>query len=316
MICGMTIYQILWYYMIYSLLGWMIEVIYHAITLGKVVNRGFLNGPICPVYGSGVIMVLCMLYLTGKITGLNTNVDEVHPLILFVIGIIFATLIEFIAGFLLDKLFHARWWDYSDRKFNVNGYICLEFSIIWGLAIAFVLRVVQPTFERSVDLIPHILGIIILIIIYLTFVADIIITVLTVLKLNKELEKMEEVQQSILRLSDGMSEVIGIGTIKAKDKLEKNYDELTEKKQEFQNELDEHKEEFQNILDEHKEEFQNKLDEQREEYMFRKAELEGKYEHMRKAIMYQRLFGTRRLLVAFPSMKHSKYQDIIERIRK
>jgi len=305
MICGMTIYQILWYFMIYSLIGWVIEVSYHAITLGKVVNRGFLNGPICPVYGSGVILVLVMLYLTGIITGINTNVDEVNPLLLFVIGIIFATLIEFVAGFLLDKLFHARWWDYSDRKFNVNGYICLEFSIIWGLAIAFVLRVVQPTFEGLVNLIPYMLGIILLILIYVTFVADIVITVLTVLKLNKELEKMEDIRQSILKLSDGMSEVIGTQTMIAKDKFDKDYDEFSEKKQELRE-----------TINENKEEFRNKLDERREEYQSRKAELEERYEHMQKAIMYRRLFGTRRLLEAFPAMKHSKYQDIVERIRR
>ena len=100
----------------------------------KIVNRGFLNGPICPVYGSGVLMVLIVLFLVGSILGAKTTVDTSHPMILFAIGIVFASLIEFLAGFILDKLFHARWWDYSDRKFNINGYICLEFSMIWGVS--------------------------------------------------------------------------------------------------------------------------------------------------------------------------------------
>ena len=286
--------------MIYSLIGWMIEVSYHAITLGKVVNRGFLNGPICPVYGSGVIMVLIVLYLTGFITGFETNVDEAHPLLLFIIGILFATLIEFLAGFILDKLFHARWWDYSDRKFNVNGYICLEFSIIWGLAIAFVLRVIQPSFEKLVEFIPKLLGIILLIVMYLTFIADIIITVLTILKLNRELEKMADIQKSILRLSDGMSEMIGTGTIKTMDTLEKGYVGASEKKEELREKLNENKAELRSTIDEH-----------REEYLSRKEELEKRLEHLKKELIYRKIFGIRRLLRAFPGIKHHTYQEMI-----
>ena len=248
MFCGMTIYQIFWYFIIYSLIGWMIEVIFHAVTQGKIVNRGFLNGPLCPVYGSGVLMVLIVLYFAGSILGIKTSVDASHPVILFAIGIVFASLIEFLAGFILDKLFHARWWDYSDRKFNINGYICLEFSIIWGLAIAFVLRVIQPGIENIVDMIPYILGIISLIIIYLCFVADIVITVLTVLKMNKQLEKMEDIQKSILKISDGMSEIIGTGTIKTMDKLEKEYETATEKQEQLHENLNENKEELLNAI--------------------------------------------------------------------
>ena len=92
MICGMTIYQIFWYFIIYSLIGWMIEVVFHAVTQGKIVNRGFLNGPICPVYGSGVLMVLIVLFLIGSILGIKTSVETSHPMILFAIGrLIFRT---------------------------------------------------------------------------------------------------------------------------------------------------------------------------------------------------------------------------------
>lgn len=304
MICGMTLYQILWYFMIYSLIGWMIEVSYHAITLGKVVNRGFLNGPICPVYGSGVIMVLIVLYLTGFITGFETNVDEAHPLLLFIIGILFATLIEFLAGFILDKLFHARWWDYSDRKFNINGYICLEFSMIWGLAIAFVLRVIQPGIENIVDIIPHILGILFLVIIYLVFIADIVITVLTVLKMNKQLERMEDIQKSILKISDEMSELIGSGTIKTMDKLEKGYETATKKQEQLHENLSEDKEELLSAIKNSKEDYQK-----------RRQELEERFEHLKKEFMYSKLFGTRRLLTAFPGMKHNLYQKMIDKLK-
>ena len=305
MFCGMTIYQIFWYFIIFSLIGWMIEVIFHAVTQGKIVNRGFLNGPLCPVYGSGVLMVLIVLYFAGSILGIKTSVDASHPVILFAIGIVFASLIEFLAGFILDKLFHARWWDYSDRKFNINGYICLEFSIIWGLAIAFVLRVIQPGIENIVDMIPYILGIISLIIIYLCFVADIVITVLTVLKMNKQLEKMEDIQKSILKISDGMSEIIGTGTIKTMDKLEKEYETATEKQEQLHENLNENKEELLNAIKNSKEDYQK-----------RRLELEERFEHLKKEFMYSKLFGTRRLLIAFPGMKHNLYQKMIDKLKE
>ena len=112
----MTLYEMLWFFAIYSVIGWIIEVAYHAVTMGKVINRGFLNCPLCPVYGSGVLMVFAVLGLLGKILGTGSNVESLSAWILFGVGIVFATLVEFIAGFLLDKLFHARWWDYRDRK--------------------------------------------------------------------------------------------------------------------------------------------------------------------------------------------------------
>ncbi len=279
MIFGMTVYQMLWFFMIYSVLGWVIEVAFHAVTLGKVVNRGFLNGPLCPVYGSGVLMVLAVVYIDGKLFGFETELENASTAGLFVIGIIFATLIELIAGFVLDKLFHARWWDYSEMKFNLNGYICLGFSIIWGLAIAFVLRVVQPVFEGFVAWIPEFVGIIMLTVMYVVFLADIVITVMTVLKFNKQLEKMREIETAIRSLSDEMSEVIGGGTLKTIEKLE----------------------EGQEIAEQRGEELTENL--------------KKEYEHLCKSIMYHRLFGLGRLPGALAQKGYEKYQDILDKLR-
>ena len=286
MILGMSIYQILWYFMIYSVLGWMIEVSFHAVTLGKVVNRGFLNGPLCPVYGSGVLMVLAVVYVDGMLFGFETDLQKANTFGLFIVGIVFATLIELIAGFALDKLFHARWWDYRGMKFNLNGYICLAFSIIWGLAIAFVLRVVQPMFEAFVSWIPTIGGWIALAIMYVIFILDITTTVLTVLKFNKHLENLCEIEAAIRKISDGMSEVIGEGTLKTVEKLEEG---------------------------------QQKTEQQKEEIMESvgrtREELEKMYEHLRKSLMYHRLFGMGRLLQALAQKGSTKYQDMLDKLR-
>ena len=118
----MTYYQICWYFLIYSFGGWALEVVYHAVACGKVINRGFLNGPVCPVYGFGVLSVFAMMN-TFQGSGYQLNDGMI-----FLFGVILATAVELIAGWLLDVCFHARWWDYSNKPLNFHGYICLEFS--------------------------------------------------------------------------------------------------------------------------------------------------------------------------------------------
>ena len=117
----MTYYQICWYFLIYSFGGWALEVVYHAVACGKVINRGFLNGPVCPVYGFGVLSVFAMMN-TFQGSGYQLNDGMI-----FLFGVILATAVELIAGWLLDVCFHARWWDYSNKPLNFHGYICLEF---------------------------------------------------------------------------------------------------------------------------------------------------------------------------------------------
>ena len=279
-------YDFLWYFMIYSIIGWMIEVSYHAVTMGRVVNRGFLNGPLCPVYGSGVLMVLMVLNLCGKFFGFETDLSKASTVMLFIIGIIFATLIELIAGFLLDRFFHARWWDYRDRRFNLNGYICLEFSIYWGLGIAFVLRVIQPFFEKTVHKVPLRIGIIILSACYLIFLIDLIITVLTVLKLNKQLSKMRDMELAIQRLSDGMSEFIGTNTIKTVEKINDSHEKVEQTKAELKERMDK-----------------------------TKADLEDSYKHLKILIRYQRIFGMGRGIKSLSKKGRKMDQDILDKLR-
>lgn len=276
----MSILQLLWFFIVYSLIGWVIEVSYHAVTMGKVVNRGFLNGPICPVYGCGVLSVLAVVRWVGGALGYSGNVETASTSVLFVIGICFSTTIELIAGFLLDLLFHARWWDYSKEHFNFRGYICLKFSIIWGLAIAFVLRVVHPVIRDVMGIVPEKIAWIVLSALYLIFILDLIMTTLSVLRLNKQLAMMEDLQRSILRISDGMSEVIAEGTIRTVRALEEEQDKA------------------------------------KADYEKKKQEIEARIMHIQKSIMYHRLFGMGRILLAFPKMQHRRYQEMIERIRE
>lgn len=143
----LTMYEAVLCFFIYAILGWCVEVIYATVNSGKFVNRGFLNGPYCPIYGFGVlIVVLCLSPVSGSLIPL------------FFGSVVLTTMLELVTGFLLEKIFHAHWWDYSNEHFQLGGYICAKFSLLWGIACVLVMRVVHPAVMGLVHWLPHWLG--------------------------------------------------------------------------------------------------------------------------------------------------------------
>ena len=212
----MTLYAAVWYFMIYSFLGWVLEVVYHAVGQGLVVNRGFLNGPVCPIYGVGVILIftLAELFYEG-------GVEATQTIVLFAGGVVFATAVELFGGWALDKLFHARWWDYSNEPFNLHGYICLKFSLLWGLAIVFVVRVLHPFIAaHSAAMIPEKYGWPVLAVLGAAYLADIIVTVAIIIGLNKRITELDDMRANMRTVSDNLSEVLGKGGLMTAQRIE------------------------------------------------------------------------------------------------
>ena len=307
MIAGMTIYQIFWYFLIYSFAGWCIEVIFHAITVGKVINRGFLCGPVCPVYGFGAISVFAVVdgvlpdifhYPAEKLTGGD---DIIGILIVFVCGIVLATAVELVAGWLLDAAFHMRWWDYSQKPFNFRGYICLRFSLMWGLACLLVVRVVQPAMANMVLKIPEMIGWIILGVSCMTLLADFVVTVLIVAGLNKKLEELDEIRRRMSVVSDELSEKLATGTMRAQTTLEEQRVQATLAKYEARD-----------AVNKQKKKMQDKADQTRQ----RTRELQERAGALKEKIMSGRFFGSRRLLEAFPDMVHRNYSDVLLAVQR
>ena len=200
MIFGMTFYQLAWLFVIYSFLGWCVEVIYHAVTWGEVTNRGF--------YGFGVVSVFALINL------IQPEGTQMSDLLVYVFGVILATLIELVAGWLLDICFHARWWDYSKQPFNFRGYICLEFSLIWGFAILFVVRIFQKYIDKLIT--GHdssVLGWTILVILYVVYFVDFVVTVAVIRGFNKKLGQLDKLSGDLRIVSDKVSEKLGETTI-------------------------------------------------------------------------------------------------------
>ena len=210
----MDFYQMAFYFMMYAFIGWIIEVVYHAVTLGKVVNRGMLNGPICPIYGCGVLGAFLLAGWSAN-TVFNVEPDKLNGVLIFAVGMVLCTVIELLTGYILDMIFHMRWWDYRDRPFNLKGYICLEFSIIWGLAVVFVIKILYPTPENNVlRFLPRIPVIVLLIVFYAVFALDLVITVMTIRKMQSGLGELADVQKRLRSMSDELCERIGQDTLK------------------------------------------------------------------------------------------------------
>ena len=134
---------VFWFF-VYGCIGWCVEVGFAAVKEHRLVNRGFLCGPICPIYGFGMVALVNSVKLLPQRDTQNISAGTV-----FVVGMVLTTAIELIGGWTLFQIFHIRWWDYSQRKFNLGGYICPLFSLLWGLGSVLMVKVVHPFFVRA-----------------------------------------------------------------------------------------------------------------------------------------------------------------------
>ena len=211
MVCGFSLYQILAFFLIYSCLGWCLEVIYAAVSTGQLVNRGFLNGPVCPIYGFGMIIVLFTL------SPLADNL-----LLLYLGGVILPSVLELVGGWALYKLYHTRWWDYSDFPFNIGGYICLEFSLLWGVGTVVVMKAVHPVIAGFVEMVPQMVGFVLMCILYACYAADVVVTAFAASDLARELDALEKVADSMHAVSDAMTELLGTTAMTADQKMDES----------------------------------------------------------------------------------------------
>lgn len=307
MIAGMTYYEICWFFLIYSALGWVVEVVYCTLVSGKIKNRGFLNGPVCPVYGFGMLALLACLQLIMEGMGAGSaRVEDTGGLVIFLGAMVLASTVELIAGRLLDVLFHARWWDYRMRPFNLNGYICLQFSILWGLGGVFVIKLVHPTLEAlSTDRIPEKYGWFFLAFFYAVYLADLVVTVMEVRGMNRYLKELDEIQARMHIFSDAMSETIGSGALKTQNVIAEGRVQGALARAELRERAAGAREE---ILD--------RARETREELGGRAAAAAEQRRRIMGKILRPRFFGARRLLEAFPDLQHRDYNEYISLLRR
>ena len=186
-------------FIIYSFIGWIIDICDIYFKYKKMVNRGFMIGPYCPIYGVGVLLIFFLLKN-------YTN----NALVLFVLATVLCMTLEYLTSYVMEKWFNARWWDYSDRKFNLNGRICLETTIPFGLGAMIVMYVVNPFLTNLLNKIPHNITIIIGTILMIIFLVDWIVSFSVISKINdidwsKFKDDTEEVNKRVLEYLKGTS---------------------------------------------------------------------------------------------------------------
>lgn len=136
---GILKYIILFFF--YSAAGWIVESTYCSIGEKRFINRGFLTGPMCPIYGTGALVMTVFLY--------NPFYDK--PLFVFLLGMLLCDIVEYITSFLMELLFHARWWDYTYEFLNIKGRICLKHTLYWGIASIMFVYVLHPGIDSIIE---------------------------------------------------------------------------------------------------------------------------------------------------------------------
>ena len=170
------------YFLIYSFIGWTCEVIYCSIPRGLFVNRGFLNGPICPIYGFGAVFIISFL------SSFKDNIVE-----LFLLAMLLTSILEYITSVILEKLFNTKWWDYSNNKFNINGRVCLLNSTLFGLLSVILVHVVHPCIVNLIESIQVSYKVMFVYIVGIIFLIDMIFTLKGLISLQGKLKLLSSI---------------------------------------------------------------------------------------------------------------------------
>lgn len=298
--------QWLLFFYIYCFLGWCWETSYVSIKKHKFTNRGFIHGPFLPIYGSGAIIVLI------------STLPVKHNLILvFIFGMISATILEYITGVLMETIFKVRYWDYSNQPFNINGHICLISSLAWGMFSIFMIKVLHNPIEKFVLKFNYDFVTFITFILTIGIVIDMTISIKAALDLKNIITKITESNEELIRMQKRLDVIIAIldnDKQELQEKIEKkleNYKKARENKLLFENlsKRFEFIEEKRNQFNENKqfESFKSELEELKNKYIVEKNNYDTK--HIDRNI--------RILLKNYPNAKSSnKFSEVFEEFKK
>ena len=192
-----SFYQLAWFFLLYSLAGWCAGVIVSAIRKHTFVNAGFLNLPLCPIYGFGdVLFAIFLPELSGR------------PFFLMLGGAVISALLTFVTGFLLERIFHRRWWDFTAHRFQFEGYISFPLLILWGVLAFLSIRVVDPLLVMLLNQIPALPGRIILLVCYGLVLIDFAVALIAYLQLRFRLHRLAQLSEDFRDLSEAFGNAI------------------------------------------------------------------------------------------------------------
>ena len=194
-IFGIDGYEVVMWFLTYSMMGWLVESIYMSFCNHKITNRGFAKGPFCPIYGFGALTVFFILRPYSD-----------NSILLFFLGSFLATTLEFLTALVMKRIFGEIWWDYHEKPFNYRGIICLESSIAWGFYTLFLFMFLQNIVAAFVAMIPVRAGRVIGNLILIGYIMDFSATIYRQKKENLQESIDEEQIQQIEQAKDKMKD--------------------------------------------------------------------------------------------------------------
>lgn len=177
--------KIIFYFIIYSFLGWCLESIYKTIIFKKPTNSGFLYGPFCPMYGIGAILMIW----AGQLSS--------NPIVIFIMAFLIFSVWEYLVAVIIEKLFKTKYWDYSDLKFNLQGRVCLKNSIYWGILGVLLIYVIQPVIRNLTEMIPDDILVYVDVILMIAILVDTVITIFRIMFIDKKIRQVFEIGETI-----------------------------------------------------------------------------------------------------------------------
>lgn len=184
-------------FILFSIIGYVVEMITCAIIEHRWTNRGFLCGPMIPIYGIGSLLLVWVL-----------KPFKEHLLLVIFLGMLLTTTIEYITGYVLEKIFHNKWWDYSHEKFNIHGYVCLKNAILFAIGTPIIVYIVDPYITSFLLQIKDSYLYVIAFIVFLVFLFDVIYSVIVAYNLRNRLIVVENLKNEKLARIPGMLESI------------------------------------------------------------------------------------------------------------
>lgn len=291
-----NIVQWLFIFYTYCFLGWCFESAYVSLRDGHLINRGFLRGPFLPLYGSGATM----MYVVSL-------PFQDHVILTYFAGCIGATALEYITGVTMDALFNVRYWDYTRKKFNFQGHICLSSTIAWGFLTIFMTQVIHKPIERFMFSIPPrgLWYATLLLTFYLA--ADLALSVKAAMDLRMVLIKMQRVKEEMERMQRRLDVIVAF-----------NHEEKEQKKQERELRMDELTDSLGQRLSSIKEMIQNAPSAYIESVRDEIAELRARYNlYMEKHRNVDEMlsFYEQDMLRNNPDMSSAKFKDILDLLK-
>lgn len=293
--------QWLFVFYAYCFLGWCFESTVVSVQQRRFVNRGFLRGPMLPIYGFGATILLHVsLPLCDR------------PVELFLASMVAATVFEYVVGVLMETLFKVKYWDYSTHRFQFQGRICLQSSLCWGFLGLILARAIHPPVEAIVVWLPFWALIVVDVLLSAAFIGDVAVSVRTALDLARVLEEMDKLREQGAELREQLSETALVQLTKLSYRVDEARGEWSEKMDEAREQITERVDEAREQLTERVGGARGQLSDAKEQILARLDEVQRRFDERAEALGRTR----KSLLRGNPTARSARYDAVLQRLKK